>query len=120
MACTFQPKIGGKFAPLIGLSGEDMDMDTMITTYNNNTAVTDAAGEVLGNERRRKKPWVTKDVLDLCDERRDLKKKRYEAEGAKEYREANRRVQKAVKNAKEDWIGAQCEEMETCLKRKLA
>ena len=50
------------------------------------------------------KPWVTKDVLDLCDERRDLKKKRYEAEGAKEYeyRKANRRVQEAVKKAKED------------------
>ena len=75
-------------------------MDTMITTYN--TAMTDAASEILGKECRRKKPWVTKDVLDLCDERRHLKKKRYEAE----YREANRRVQKAVK--KEDWIGAQC------------
>ena len=100
VACTFQATIGGKFAPLIGLSDEDMDMDTMITTYN--TAVTDAASEILGKERRRKKPWVTKDVLDLCDERRDLKKKRYEAEGAKEYREANRRVQKAVKKAKED------------------
>ena len=63
------------------------------------------------------KPWVTKDVLDLCDERRDLKKKRYEAEGAKEYREANRRIQKAVKKAKKDWIGAQCEEIETCLNK---
>ena len=41
VACTFQATIGGKFAPLIGLSDEDMDMDTMITTYN--TAVTDAA-----------------------------------------------------------------------------
>ena len=81
MACTFQATIGGKFAPFIGLSDEDMDMDTMITTYN--TAVTDAASEILGKERRMKKPWVTKDVLDLCDERRDLKKKRYEAEGAK-------------------------------------
>ena len=85
------------------------------TTYN--TAVTDAASEILGKECRRKKPWVTKDVLDLCDERRDLKKKRYEAEGAKEYREANRRVQKAAKKAKEDWIGAQCEEIETCLNK---
>ena len=115
VACTFQATIGGKFAPLIGLGDEDMDMDTMITTYN--TAVTDAASEILGKERRRKKPWVTKDVLDLCDERRDLKKKRYEAEGAKEYKEANRRVQKAVKKAKEDWIGAQCEEIETCLNK---
>ena len=92
VACTFQAMIGGKFAPLIGQSDEDMDMDTMITSYN--TAVTDVASEILGKERRRKKPWVTKDVLDLCDERRDLKKKRYEAEGAKEYREANRRIQK--------------------------
>ena len=104
VACTFQATIGGKFAPLIGLTDEDMDIDTMITTYN--TAVTDA-----GKERRRKIPWVTKDVLDLCDERIDLKKKRYEAERAKEYREANRRIQKAVKKAKEDWIGAQCEEI---------
>ena len=55
----------------------------------------------LGRNAAGKKPWVTKDVLDLCDERRDLKK-RYEAEGAKQYREANRRTQKAVKKAKED------------------
>ena len=92
MACTFQATIGGKFAPLIGLSDEDMDTDTMITTYNT-------------------------DVLDLCDERRDLKKKQYEAEGANEYREANRRIQKAVKKAMEDWIGAQCEKIETCLNK---
>ena len=42
-------------------------MDTMITTFN--TAVTDAAIELLGKERHRKKPWVTKDVFDLCDEK---------------------------------------------------
>ena len=82
LACTFQATIGGKFATLTGLSDEDMDIDTMITTYN--SAVTDAASERLGKERRRKKPWVTKDVLDLCDERRDLKKKWYEAERAKQ------------------------------------
>ena len=67
------------------------------------------------NHRTTRPPLNTKDILDLCDERRDLKKKRYEAEGAKEYREANRRIQNAVKKAKEDWIGVQCEEIETCL-----
>ena len=75
MAGTFQATIGGKFAPLIGLRDEDIDINTMITTYD--TAVTDAASEILGKERRRKKSWITKDVLDLCDERRHLKKKRY-------------------------------------------
>ena len=53
MACTFQATIGGGFAPLIELSDEDMDVDTVITNYN--TAVPDAASEVLGKERRRKK-----------------------------------------------------------------
>ena len=78
MACTFQATIGGKFVPLIGLRDEDIDIDTMLTTYN--TAVTDAASEILGKECRRKKSWATKDVVDLCDERRDFKKKRYKAE----------------------------------------
>ena len=80
MACTFQA-IGGKFAPLTGLRDDGMDISTMITIYN--TAVTDAANATLGKERRKKKPWVTRAVLNLCDERRYLKKKRYAAEGAK-------------------------------------
>ena len=71
VTCTFEATIGGKFAPLTGLIDADMDMNTMITTYNR--AVTDAPNEILGKERSRKKPWVTKDVLDLCDERKDLK-----------------------------------------------
>ena len=47
LACTFQEPIGGKFASLIGLRDEDMDINTMITTYN--TAVTDTASEILFN-----------------------------------------------------------------------
>ena len=66
----------------------DMYINTMIIT--NNIAVTDAASEILGKERRRKKPWVTRDVLDLCAERRDSKKKRYKPEGGKEYKELTR------------------------------
>ena len=52
---------------------------------NYNTAVNDAASEVFGKECRRKKPWVTSNVLDFDDEKGDLKKKRYKAEGAKAY-----------------------------------
>ena len=47
-----------------------------------------------------------------------MKKKRYNAEGAKEYRETNWRIQKAVKKAEEDWIGSQCEEIENSLNKK--
>ena len=54
VACSFQATICGKFTSLIGLRDEDMDINTMITTYN--TAVTDAASEILGNKCRRKMP----------------------------------------------------------------
>ena len=81
VACTFQATIVGKFAPLSGLRDKDMDINTMITTYN--TAVTDEASDILGKERHKKNPCATRDVLDLYDERRNLKKKLYEAEGEK-------------------------------------
>ena len=115
MACHFQATIGGKFAPLTRLKDEDVDINTKVTTCN--IAVADAASEILGKECRRKNPWVTRDLPDLCGEWRVLKKKRYEAEGAKKCRKANNRTQKIVKNAKEDWIRAHCEEIETCLNK---
>ena len=98
VAYTFQATMGGKFASLTGLR-EELAIDTKITTHN--TAVTDSASEIPGKKRHRK-PLVTRDILDPCDERRDLKKKQYEAEGEKENRGANKRTQKAVKKAKED------------------
>ena len=94
---------------------DGIDKDSMITTYN--TAVTDTASEILGKECRRKKVWVTRDVVDLCDDRRNLKKRRYEEEEAKKYRNANKRVQNALKKAKEDWIDTQCKEIGVCLKK---
>ena len=44
-----------------------------------------------------------------------MKKKQYEAEGAKEFREENKRIQKEVQKEKEDWIGNQCKKNENCL-----
>ena len=81
----------------------------MITTYI--TAATDIASEIHRKECRRKRPWVTRDVFNLCDERRDLKKRQYKEEGVIEYRKACKMVQKALKKAKENWIHTQCKEM---------
>ena len=53
VAYTFQATIGRTLAPFIGLSDDDMDIDTIITTFK--TAVTDAASEILVKEIRRKK-----------------------------------------------------------------
>ena len=63
MVHTFKATIGGKFTPFISLRDENMDIISIITTYN--TPVTDEASEILENECHRKKPWVTRYVLDL-------------------------------------------------------
>ena len=80
-------------------------------------AVTDKAAELLGKQRRKRKSWVTPEILDLCDQRRDLKKKRGEPEGAKDYRENKRKTRTEMKMAKETWIQGQCQKAEACLRK---
>ena len=58
---------------------------------------------------RRRKIWVTAEILDLCDRRRELRKKRFEPEGTEKYREVNN-IKRFMKKAKENWIGEQCSE----------
>ena len=70
---AFQATIDGRFAPFATLVDEDADLDSMVTHFNK--AVTDIAAELLGKQRRKRKPWVTHKILDLCDQRRDLKKR---------------------------------------------
>ena len=97
---AFQATIGGRFAPLATLVDEDADLDSMVTHFNK--AVTDTAAELLGKQRRKRKLWVTPETLDLCDQRRDLKKKRGEPERAKDYREIKRKVQVRDEDGKRD------------------
>ena len=66
---AFRATIGGKFA----LVDEDADLDSMVSSFNK--AVTGTAAELLGKQRRKRKPWVTPEILDLCGQRRDLMKK---------------------------------------------
>ena len=70
---TFQAMIGGRFAALTIMSNDDTDIDSMITTFN--TAVTETASEILGKHHLKKKYWVTAEILNLYDRRRELKKK---------------------------------------------
>ena len=107
--------IGGKFAPFTIMSNKDTDTDSMITTFN--TAVTETASEILGKHRQKKKPWVTADILDLCDKRRKRRKKRFEPEGSEKYKEVNNNNKRCMKKAKENWIGEQCSKIEENLRK---
>ena len=87
--------IGWKFAALTILDADVRDMEKLIATFI--TAVTNTASEVLGKNHPVKKPWVTADLLDLCDKRRELKKKKKDAEGVRQYRAANQEIKKGMK-----------------------
>ena len=77
---------------------EDAGMNLMITIFN--TAVTETASETLGKHHQKKKPWVTAEILDLCDKRRELRKKRFEPEGFEKYKEVNNNIKRGMKKTK--------------------
>ena len=64
-----------------------------------------------------KKAWVTAEIVDLCDRRRKLRKKRFEPEGSEKCREVINNIMKCTKKAKENWIGEQCSEIEVNLRK---
>ena len=95
-----QPCIVGGFAPLATLVDENADLDSMVTHFNK--AVTDTAAELLGEQRRKRKPWVTPEILDLCDQRRDLKKKRGEPKEPKTTERFKKKDQERDEDGKRD------------------
>ena len=82
------------------MDNEDTGLDSMITTFN--TAVIETAREILGKHRQKKKPWITAEILDLCDKRKELRKKRFQPEGSEKYKEVNINIKRCMKKAKEN------------------
>ena len=102
---TFQAMTGGKFAPLTIMDNEDTHLDSMITTIN--AALIETASEILGKHRQNKtkithtkqsKNWVTAEILDLCDKRREPRKKRFEHEVSEKYKEVNNNIKRCKRN----------------------
>ena len=87
----------------------------MFTTFD--TAVTETASEILGKHRQKKKLWITAEILDLCDRRKELRKKRFEPEGSEKYKEVTNNIKRCMKKAEENWIGEQCSETEENLRK---
>ena len=56
-------------------------------------------------------------MFDLCDKRRELRKKRFEPEGSEKYKEVNNNIKRRMKKAKANWIGEQCSETEENLRK---
>ena len=63
--------------------------------------------------------WVltVQTLLDLCDKRRELKKKKKDAEGVRQYRAANQEIKKGMKKAKMNWTEEQCQDIEDSMNK---
>ena len=72
----------------------------MVTTFG--TAMTETAGEIFGKHRQKKKPWVISEILDQCDKKRELRKKRFEPEAFEKYRKLNNNIKRCIKKATEN------------------
>ena len=77
----------------------------MVTQFNK--AVIDTAAELLGKQCRKRQPWVTPEILDLCDQRRDFNKQRCEPEGAKDTIERLKKSRTEMKMANDTLIQSQ-------------
>lgn len=67
VANIFKATAGGKFAAL-----------NLVDTLAGNIreVLLSTAQEAMGRQRKRKQPWVMNDILDICEQRRDLKRER--------------------------------------------
>ena len=60
---------------------------------------------------------ITNEILDLCDQRRQMKQQMYEStEAGLEYRKVNREVRKKMKVARKEWTEKQCKNLEKEMK----
>ena len=77
----------------------------------------ETASEIFGKHHEKKKRWVTAEILDPCNKRRELRKKRFEPEGSEKYREVNNNIRRCMKKAIENWTEEQCSEIEQNLRK---
>ena len=75
----------------------------------------ETATEILGKHREKKKKWITNELMDMCDLRRELKKTKFEPGST--YKQINNTIKKEMRIAKEIWINNKCTDIGECLIR---
>ena len=80
-----------------------------------NITMTETQTEILGKHREKKKKWITNELMDMCDLRRELKKTKFEPGST--YKQINNTIKKEMRIAKEIWINNKCTDIGECLIR---
>ena len=65
-------------------------------------SITETAQNILGKYRLRKQPWITDEILELCDKRRSLKATKHQSSmHAEEYRIVHNLIRRSMKDKKD-------------------
>ena len=66
----------------------------------------------------RKQPWITDEILELCDKRRSLKATKHKTSNhAKKYRIVHDLIRRSMKDKKDEWLKSHCNQIDYELKR---
>ncbi|XP_037776987.1 uncharacterized protein LOC119573958 [Penaeus monodon] len=112
VAEKYRSELAGRFAPLLLLTNEEpQQLCDQFTDITFNTA-----NEILGKAKPIKRPWITPEILQKCEERREVKKNRFtNNESLGQYRKANKEVKRAIIKTKDNWVEKQAEDIEQSL-----
>ena len=90
------------------------DLESKLADINNNDlsndnayaqisqSITSIAENVLGKHRIKKQPWITDEILTLCDKRRSLKSTKHQStKHAEEYKRVHNLIRRSMKEKKE-------------------
>ena len=77
---------------------------------------TQVAQEVLGVRKKQKRaPWISQEVLELSDQRRQIKAvKAHSEENRKMHYKITRQIKEKAKQSREQWLEERCLEVENC------
>ncbi|KAG1666259.1 Phosphatidylethanolamine-binding F40A3.3 [Nymphon striatum] len=110
IAEQFRIELAGKFAPLL-LLDQNQDSQTLCDEFTK--TMIEVAEKKIGKARKVKKEWLTSEILENCDERRDKKgRKNLSAEDLEQYRIVNRKTRNLLNKTKNEWIEKQTKEIE--------
>ena len=75
----------------------------------------DAATEIIGKYREKKKNWITNELMDMCDIRRTLKQTKFEP--VNKYKQINTQIKREMRKVLENWTNQKCTDIGNCLIR---
>ena len=110
----YKIKIGGRFEPLLNIPDTDLEVEDLWDKIKDSFQET--SQEVLGFKKPKpQKPWLTTEVLELCDERREVKQQKLTDKiKNSHYNFLNREIKRKSKKCKDSWLKNLCKEVEEC------